>query len=125
MRPIRYPPTGPMPPGATTLGYNVVETIANPLGWCPWSSLRNADLIPRPVLRCSEIDDLNPLVDALNKPLIDMMITSEYIGRPRRWATGIELTEEPVTRPRRPPGRGRGGDPIMREVNPIPEGTGP
>ena len=25
-----------------------------------------------------------------------MMVTSEYVGRPRRWATGIELTEEPV-----------------------------
>ena len=43
-----------------------------------------------------EIDDLKPLVDALNKSLADMMVTSEYVGRPRRWATGIELTEEPV-----------------------------
>ena len=25
-----------------------------------------------------------------------MMVTSEYVGRPRRWATGIELAEEPV-----------------------------
>ena len=24
------------------------------------------------------------------------MVTTEYVGRPRRWATGIELTEEPV-----------------------------
>ena len=37
-----------------------------------------------------------PLVDALNKCLADMMVTSEYVGRPRRWATGIELAEEPV-----------------------------
>jgi hypothetical protein len=44
----------------------------------------------------SEIDDLKPLVDALNKSLADMMVTSEYVGRPRRWATGIELTDESV-----------------------------
>ena len=41
----------------------------------------------------SEIEDLKPLVDALNKSLADMMVTSEYVGRPRRWATGIELTD--------------------------------
>lgn len=44
----------------------------------------------------SEIEDLKPLVDALNKSLADMMVTSEYVGRPRRWATGVELVEEPV-----------------------------
>ena len=51
----------------------------------------------------SEIDDLKPLVDALNKSLADMTVTSEYVGRPRRWATGIELTEEPVLDVGRPP----------------------
>ncbi|MEJ7690809.1 MAG: hypothetical protein WKF76_10475 [Nocardioidaceae bacterium] len=44
----------------------------------------------------SEIEDIKPLVDALNKSLVDMMTTSEYVGRPRRWATGIELEEVPV-----------------------------
>ncbi|WP_155726206.1 phage portal protein, partial [Mycobacterium avium] len=76
-------------------GYNLVDTLANPLGVVPVVGLRNGDLI---LGRhgSSEIDDLKPLVDALNKLLIDMMTTSEYTGRPRRWATGIELTEEPV-----------------------------
>jgi hypothetical protein len=52
------------------------------------------------------------LVDALNKSLADMMVTSEYVGRPRRWATGIELTEEPVLDDDGQPT----GD--MKEVNP-------
>ena len=44
----------------------------------------------------SEIEDLKPLVDSLNKSLADMMVTSEYVGRPRRWASGIELTRSAV-----------------------------
>ena len=59
----------------------------------------------------------SPLVDALNKSLADMMVTSEYVGRPRRWATGIELTENPVI--------GDDGQPTdeLVDVNPIPEGA--
>ncbi|MDP7728479.1 phage portal protein [Mycobacterium sp. TY813] len=34
--------------------------------------------------------------DAINKLLLDMMVASEYAGRPRRYATGIELEEKPV-----------------------------
>ena len=79
-------------------------------------NLRNADRILNDY-GCSEIDDLKPLVDGLNKSLADMMVTSEYVGRPRRWATGIELTEEPVL--------DEYGDEIgeLVEVNPIPEGA--
>ena len=69
--------------------------MANPLGMVPVVALRNSDRILDD-RGCSEIDDLKPLVDALNKSLADMMVTSEYVGRPRRWATGIELTEEPA-----------------------------
>lgn len=97
--------------GATTTGFVVVEEIANPLGVVPVVQLSNADRIldDRGV---SEITDLMPLVDGLNKSLADMMVTSEYVGRPRRWATGIELIEEtdPDT-----------GD--VTEINPIPEGN--
>lgn len=93
-------------PGATTVGFSVVERIENPLGVVPVVRFNNADrLLSEGV---SEIDDLIPLVDALNKSLADMMVTSEYVGRPRRWATGIELEEDETT-----------GD----AVNPIPEGN--
>lgn len=44
----------------------------------------------------SEIDDLMLFVDVPNKSLAYMMVTSEHVGWPRRWLTGIELVEEPV-----------------------------
>ncbi|WP_044080346.1 phage portal protein [Mycobacterium canetti] len=108
--------------GATTVGYNLVGTLANPLGVVPVVNIRNTDLILAE-RGCSEIDDLKPLVDALNKSLADMMVTSEYVGRPRRWATGIELTEEPVLDDDGNPVLDDEGQPVMSEVNPIPEGN--
>lgn len=80
--------------GATVDGFHAVESIANPLGVVPVVRLLNSDRILDEGV--SEIEDLKPLVDGLNKTLADMMVTSEYVGRPRRTATGIELVEEPV-----------------------------
>ncbi len=45
--------------GATTTGYRIVETIANPLGWVPVVRLRNGDRLIED--GASEIDDLMPL----------------------------------------------------------------
>lgn len=101
--------------GATTQGFSTIEELVNPLGVVPVVALRNADRILDDY-GCSEIDDLKPLCDALNKSLADLMVTSEYVGRPRRWATGIELTEEPVLDDE---GNETGE---LTEVNPIPEG---
>lgn len=92
--------------GATTLGFRTIETIPNPLGMVPVVRFRNGDRVLSD--GASEIDDLMPLVDALNKSLIDMMTTSEYVGRPRRFATAIELEED---------------DETGEAVNPIPEGN--
>ncbi len=100
--------------GATIHGFRVVDTIANPLGVPPVVRLLNSDrLLDEGV---SEVDDLRPLCDALNKVLADMMVTSEYVGRPRRWATGVELTEEPIL--------DDAGAPTgeTEAVNPFPEG---
>ncbi|TXI54302.1 phage portal protein [Mycolicibacter arupensis] len=109
--------------GATTAGFATVEEIDNPLGVVPVVPIHNGDRIwaerqytdmPRDFGH-SEIEDLMPLVDGLNKSLADMMVTSEYVGRPRRWATGIELTEEPVL-------DAEGNDTGETvEVNPLPE----
>lgn len=90
--------------GATTQGFKVIDELANPLGVVPVVRLRNGDRLLDDGV--SEITDLVPLVDGLNKLLTDMMVTSEYVGRPRRWATGIELEE----------------DEDGNAVNPIPEG---
>lgn len=80
--------------GATTAGFKVVEELANPLGVVPVVRLLNSDRILDEGV--SEIEDLLPLVDGLNKVLTDLLVASEYTGRPRRWATGIEAAEEPV-----------------------------
>jgi hypothetical protein len=65
----------------------------------------------------SEIKDLEPLVDGLNKCLSDMLVSSEYVGRPRRTATGIELVEEAVLDDE--------GNPTgeTEAVHPFPEGN--
>lgn len=87
--------------------------IPNPLGVVPVVPLRNGDRLLGPA--ASEFDDVIPLTDALNKILHDLMVASEYSGRPRRWATGVELTEEPVM--------DGDGNPTGEtvEVNPYPE----
>lgn len=108
--------------GATTAGFVTVDEIANPLGVVPVVDLRNSDRI-LDCHGCSEIDDLMPLVDALNKSLADMMVTSEYVGRPRRWATGIELEERALLDDDGKPIRDSDGQPVTEAVNPIPEGN--
>ena len=64
--------------GATTSGFVVIGTLANPLGVPPVVQLRNADRLLDDGV--SEIEDLKPFVDALNKVLTDMLTTSEYVG---------------------------------------------
>lgn len=101
--------------GATTTGFHVVDTIANPLGVPPVVRLLNSDRILDEGV--SEIEDLKPLVDGLNKILTDALVASEYTGRPRRWATGIELQEEPIL-----DDAGKDtGETVA--VNPFPEGN--
>lgn len=104
------------------LGFEVVKEIPNPLGVVPVVNLRNSDLILDDY-GTSEIDDLMPLVDGLNKSLVDMMTTSEFVGRPRRWATGIELEEKPVIDSDGNPVLDDDGEPVLEAVNPIPEGN--
>lgn len=108
--------------GATITGFATVDVIANPLGAVPVVNLRNSDRL-LDENGASEIDDVCPLVDALNKSLADLMVTSEYVGRPRRWATGIELTEQPVLDEDGNPVLDEAGEPVTVEVNPIPEGA--
>ena len=101
--------------GATVDGFKAVDTVANPLGVVPVVRLLNSDRILDEGV--SEIEDLKTLVDGLNKTLADMMVSSEYVGRPRRTATGIELVEEPIL--------DDDGSPTgeTEAVNPFPEGN--
>lgn len=86
-------------------GFRTVEELNNPLGWVPVIEFANSDrLLTEGV---SELADVIPLVDALNKVLADMLVGSEFYARPRRWATGIELEE----------------DEDGNAINPYPEGN--
>ncbi len=105
-----------------TLGFETVKTIPNPLGVVPIVDLRNSDRILDDY-GSSEIEDMMPLVDGLNKSLVDMMTTSEFVGRPRRWATGIELEERPKLDGDGNPVLDDDGQPVLEAVNPIPEGN--
>lgn len=39
----------------------------------------------------SELRDVKPLQDALNKAVTDMMVNSEFVAFPQRWATGLDV----------------------------------
>lgn len=41
----------------------------------------------------SEMSDVLPLADAINKLTTDLMVASEFSALPRRWATGVQLPE--------------------------------
>lgn len=77
-------------PSSGNAGYELVETIPHTLGCVPVVAIGHED-------EPSVIDDLVSIQDAINKLLLDMMVASEYAGRPRRFASGIELKEKPVT----------------------------
>jgi hypothetical protein len=101
--------------GATTAGFRTVETLANPLGQVPVVQLANRHrLLGDPV---SEMADVLDLTDAVVKLTTDMLVTSEYGARPRRWAVGVELEEQDVLDD---DGNPTGDTEI---VNPIPEGS--
>lgn len=97
--------------GAATGGFQLASVTPNPIGCVPcvqfsnqsrlltsWGN-RGLDEISFPARLLlnvsSEIQDVIPLSSAISKLCWDMMISSEYTGRPRRWASGIELVERP------------------------------
>lgn len=100
--------------GATT-GFRVVERIRNPFGRPPLVRFRNGDRLT--VDGISEMSDILSLADALVKLLTDLLVASEYGARPRRWATGLELTEDDEGNVANPIGE---SDKMM--VNEAPEG---
>ncbi|WP_245669350.1 phage portal protein [Nocardia speluncae] len=80
--------------GATTQGFEVVDELENPLGVVPVVRFKNSDrLLGEGV---SAMEPVLSLTDALTKLTTDMLTSSEYSARPRRWATGVELAERDV-----------------------------
>lgn len=70
--------------------------LPNPLGLVPVVPLVNR---PR-LLKCgvSEIKRVMPLQDAVNKMVEDMLVASEFGAAPQRWATGLEVPVDPITK---------------------------
>jgi hypothetical protein len=69
--------------------------IPNPIGRVPAVPMLNS-----PTVLGEGISDLNvvtPLQDAINKLLADMLVNSEYVAFPQRFATGLEIPTDPAT----------------------------
>ena len=45
----------------------------------------------------SELSNIIPIQNALNKSVSDMLIAMEFVSLPQRWATGLEIPEDPIT----------------------------
>src|SRR4051794_25230201 len=69
--------------------WELVGEIANPLLRPPYEPLVNRRGLLRPFGE-SELADVLPAADAVNKLATDMMVSSEFHAMQRRWATGIE-----------------------------------
>lgn len=70
-----------------------VSSVDNPLGVVPVVPLVNIERIHDDV-GTSVVDDLAPLLDALNKLIVDMLTTSDAVARPKRFATGVVLEDD-------------------------------
>lgn len=70
--------------------WSTPEVFSNPFGEVTIYPLVNRPRLARSVGE-SELTDVVPLADAVNKLATDMMVASEYHAMPRRWATGVDL----------------------------------
>lgn len=74
------------PPG----GWSTIEEIRNPLGVVPVVPLVNRPRLLNPDGE-SELADIIPMADAINKLATDLMVSAEFHAQPRRWATGFDI----------------------------------
>jgi hypothetical protein len=69
--------------------------LDNPIGQVPVTPLRNRPRLDGTTK--SELADLIPVQDAINKTCADALVAAEYAAFRQRWATGIEIPEDPET----------------------------
>jgi hypothetical protein len=67
--------------------------ISHDLGEVPVVPFVNRPRLSRPFGE-SELADVIPVADAVNKLATDMMVTSEFHASKRRWATGLEIPND-------------------------------
>lgn len=89
------------PAAMPATAWKTTETIPNPMGIVPVVPIVNRGRLAD-VDGVSEMDDVLDLADALNKLVSDMLVTSEFYARPRRWATGLEIAEDDDGNPVKP-----------------------
>ncbi len=75
------------------------DELPNPLGVVPIVPVVNRSRVLN-LNGESELSDVIPLADAVNKLATDMMVASEFSAMPRRWATGLEIPSDPGDRDR-------------------------
>lgn len=75
------------------IAWEIREELDNPLGVVPVVPFINRGRL-LDVYGRSEMVDVMALTDAINKITSDMLVTSEFYARPRRWATGLEIQED-------------------------------
>lgn len=92
---IKYGPTKivHLKRGDTQGKLTFVSAVDNPLGVVPVVPLVNIKRL-NDHTGSSVIDSLAPLLDALNKVIVDMLTTSESVARPKRYATGVVLEDD-------------------------------
>lgn len=69
--------------------------LPNPLGVVPVVQLANRPRLLKPGI--SELSQVIPVQNAVNKLLMDMIVASEFGAAPQRWATALDVPKDPVT----------------------------
>lgn len=110
----RVPEGGVIPPE----GWAHVKNWPNPLGVVPVVPFVNRGRL-LDVDGVSEMHDVMDLTDAISKLLADLMVSSEFGSRPRRYVTGLEVQEEPRRDEDGNVVVDTDGEPVMDAVNPF------
>lgn len=77
-----------MPPPSSEKSWVQFSTEDNPLGIVPVVPIVNRPRTMHPDGE-SELSDVFPLADAVNKLCTDLLVSAEYSAMPRRWITGL------------------------------------
>ena len=80
--------------GITATRWDLYDVLDNPLGAVPIVPMVNRGRLLNREGR-SELASVAPIADGINKLATDMMVTSEFHGSPRRYATGIQIPAGP------------------------------
>ncbi|MFJ2114152.1 phage portal protein [Streptomyces sp. NPDC087850] len=87
-----------IPPGVND--WEDGKLTRNPLRRVPVVPFHNRTRLGKP--SSSDLRDIVPIQDAINKTVTDALTASEYAAFPQRWVTGLEIKEDSNGRPVEP-----------------------